>query len=403
MDAVTKSVREQYERFPYPAGAPALRVASDVRMLLSFGALDRPHGQGLQALDAGCGRGVGVIGQATLQPDVQFLGIDLSRTALSEAAREAERRGLANVRFQEVDLMTLAGLEPPQLGFDAIFSSGVLHHLADPLTGLEKLASVLAPHGVISFMVYGRRGREPLQRVVRALERLAPRSLPLDERLAIARVLLEACPGEPLGAGPWKDAAALPDVEIVDRYLNAHEESYDVAGLMPLIEAAGLRFLRWSQPGEWTLDGTKLASLAARLSPLERWQVIEEVTWRPRLECSLCHAANGPRPRLSRSDLSGAALCVNPEVTFRIEKRNLHGAQRTERIAWRLRADEPVEVQKGALAQALVILADQTTAFRGSDLVGALSERGTPVDAALSVVEELVASEILYRPHEGDL
>ncbi len=403
MDAVTTRVREQYERFPYPAGAPALRVAGDVRLLLSLGALDRPRGGTLRALDAGCGRGVGVLGQATLQPDVQFLGIDLSRAALSDASREAVRRGLSNVRFEEVDLMTLDGLESPAGGFDAIFSSGVIHHLSDPAAGLRNLASVLAPHGVISLMVYGARGREPLQRVVRALQRLAPRSLPLDERVNIARALLAAFPSDPIGSGPWRDAARLPDAEIVDRYLNAHEENYDVAGLMQLVESAGLRFLRWSQPGEWEADAPTLAPHWSKLSPLERWQVIEEVTWRPRLECVLGHVANEPRPPLSRAGLAAAALRVNPEVTFRIEKRNLAGLQRTERIGWRMRAEEPVDVPKGALAQALTLLVDQTTPFAGSDLVGALTERGIAVDVALSVVEELVAREILYRPHDADL
>jgi methylase of polypeptide subunit release factors len=38
----------------------------------------------LRVLDAGCGRGIGLLGSATLQPDVLFDGVDLNRVALAE-------------------------------------------------------------------------------------------------------------------------------------------------------------------------------------------------------------------------------------------------------------------------------------------------------------------------------
>ncbi len=66
-DAITQSVREFYELYPYPAdGSPTLRTGFDARYVLSLGRLQRPPERSLSILDAGCGRGIGLISCATL-------------------------------------------------------------------------------------------------------------------------------------------------------------------------------------------------------------------------------------------------------------------------------------------------------------------------------------------------
>ena len=80
MDPITSAVREMYEQFPYPAATGAeLRTTFDVRLLLGYGRLIPPADRGLHALDAGCGKAIGLLGAASVQPDVQFVGIDLNR------------------------------------------------------------------------------------------------------------------------------------------------------------------------------------------------------------------------------------------------------------------------------------------------------------------------------------
>ena len=132
MDPTTRAVRDQYDRFPYPDGQPVMRVCWDVRYLLAQGERARPKGRPPRVLDAGCGRGLGLTGAASSQPDVQFLGVDISSTALEHARGYATQLGLKNVAFATCDLMTLEGLEVPDGGFDVIYSSGVLHHLTTP-------------------------------------------------------------------------------------------------------------------------------------------------------------------------------------------------------------------------------------------------------------------------------
>ena len=150
MDDVTKAIRHQYEQFPYPVGAPAIRAATDAKPLLGYSEKSCGDSGAIRALDAGCGCGVGLVGCALLQPDVEFLGIDISRVGLRELDGQAKARALENLRVQEVDLMTIEGLDVPEGGFDVIYSSGVLHHLSDA-AGIDTTAFAVNPE--ISFFV----------------------------------------------------------------------------------------------------------------------------------------------------------------------------------------------------------------------------------------------------------
>ncbi len=404
MDPITRAVREMYEQFPYPAAAGAeLRMAFDVRLLLGYGRKAPPAGRGLNALDAGCGKAIGLLGAASVQPDVQFVGIDLNRVALAQATAEAKRLGLANVRFQEVDLMTLDGLEIPPGGFDVIYSSGVVHHLASPADGLRCLANALAPHGVMAFMVYGRRGREPVHRLAEAVDLLIGRDRPLPERLEVLRGLVRQGGSETVEVGPFRDLAHTDEVELVDRYLNVNENSYDVPGVFSLLQQTGLRFLRWTEPFDWAVETLippgPVLERALALPALAQFELVDRLRFRHRLELIIAHGDNGPRPSPTAATLDRAMLAVNPQVTLQVETRNLHAAQRIESLTYRLRAQPLIPVKTGALANAMLLLRGQLDPFSGEWLTASLQRSGLSKDQAVQTALELLAREILYSPH----
>ena len=403
MDAVTAAVREQYLRFPYPAGPPAVRQGTDARVLLAAASRGRQRSGPIRVLDAGCGCGVGLVGAATLQADVEFTGIDLCDRSLEAARGSIESRGLRNARVAKVDLMTLEGLDVPEGGFDVVYSSGVVHHLSDPIRGLAQLTEVLAPHGVLSLMVYGTRGRDALYRMVRALDALVPRDRPLEDRLAVGRQLARDVDGGPIFTGPLADLLTIPDVEFVDRYLNVNETSYDVDGVLDLAERAGLGFLRWTEPRHWdvreVLPRGESLDLALTRSPREQWRLVDELTWRPRLELLLGHPQNGPRPPMSAAELDATILCVNPEATFTLERRFLRGAERTEASTVRVRRQDPLHLGPGPAARAAALVGESPEPFLGLDLVQALVREGFDEAQARGASLILVEREVLYRPH----
>ena len=404
MDAVTRAVQAMYAAFPYPSGAPKLRQGADPRLLASYAQSSRGGSRPLRVLDAGCGRGVGLLGAASVAPEVEFTGIDLCRPSLDHVASEVERRGLTNVRLAEVDLMTLDGLEVPPEGFDVVLSSGVVHHLSDPAQGLARLRDVLAPEGVLSLMVYGRRGRESLYRLVRAVDALCPRELPLVDRLAQARALVAGTHSEILDAGPWDDLETIDDTEFVDRYLNVNETSYDVPTLFELIGTAGLQFLRWVEPRDWSVDAlSPTDALRARLealAPERRFELIDELCWRPSLEL----VAVGPRARAREATgREDEWLAWSPEATLSVTRRPLASGERVEQVELQVRTRERSPLPTDGTAQVALLLERQSTPFARRELLGEAVHNGLSHEAANTAIDALLAEEALYRPHAADV
>lgn len=403
MDDITLAVKEMYEKYPYPSGEPKIRSGFDLNLLLSS-VKDAKNKSGIfNALDAGCGRGVGLISASMLQPHVNFVGADINRTALAEAKQNAECRGLKNICFVEADLMTLEGIDVPPGGFDVIYSSGVLHHLSDPEAGLKNLEKILAPHGVISLMVYGSYGRQALYRFIEGIDLMMPEHNKIEERLPYSRLLSHVA-GETIFKGNyWEDTCLVNDVEFVDRCLNVNETSYDIASLWQLIENAGMKFVRWDDPEDWSIDklfkNEVLVSKLNQLESLEQFKIIERLFERPKLELIISKNTNEPSPPISRQGIEKKYFSVNPEISFSVEKRNLKGFQRIESISYKLKAKDDKKLENSLLAQAALLLLDQNTLFTGKDMADALMAIGASESESLTVLIQLLELDIIYCPH----
>jgi SAM-dependent methyltransferase len=406
-----RAVRELYDRYPYPDGPPMLRAGYDVRQVLSTGRLTRADtgalGRPLRVLDAGCGRGVGLLGEATVQPDVEYLGIDLNRRALDEVRERVRASGLANVRVAEVDLVTLAGLDVPNGGFDVIRSSGVIHHLDDPTAALARLGDVLAPHGVLDVMVYGRLGRAAIHRVAAAVTAAVPADLEFDARIALARRLCASRADALDPACPFGSAARCGDVEFADRYLHPRERAYSVTELIEAATEAGLAPLelpdrRAWDPARWITDPTTLAALDRR-PPLEQLRAIEQLAAPDRLEARFCRPENGPREPLSETQLDATFFLAHPDAAFEVTTRVAPTGLRTEAVAVRERHHPAEPLTDGPTALAAALAARRAQPWRGAELVAELASRGLPESAARAALLALVQRELVHAPHPCEL
>ncbi len=110
-----------------------------------------------QVVDLGCGPATQLAQVATLNPEVSFLGIDLSRTMLDSAAAHVRELHLENVRLMESDITALAKVQDRSA--DAVISTLTLHHL--PSYGhlqacFREIARILRPGGALYLVDFGR-------------------------------------------------------------------------------------------------------------------------------------------------------------------------------------------------------------------------------------------------------
>ena len=160
-DDTSRRVRDQYEANPYPRWQFA--NVENVKPLAvslaeanpAFVLPDRFKSPG-RTLIAGCGTGKQAIEAARNQPDWEIFAVDLSRPSLAYAWRQAEALGIGNLRFAVADILALERLESR---FQLIGCTGVLHHMADPMTGWRVLTNLLEPGGLMRIGLYSRRAR----------------------------------------------------------------------------------------------------------------------------------------------------------------------------------------------------------------------------------------------------
>jgi trans-aconitate methyltransferase len=163
-DAVSLLVRQQYEENPYPrwVAPPSDRGGNSVTDYLrrQFPAAvlnDVPHDKRPEILVAGCGTGQQAIMTARRFATGKVLALDLSLASLAYAKRMARALAAINIEFAQADLIELKSIGRT---FDLIETSGVLHHLAEPMTGWRVLFSLLRSGGVMHVGFYSAAARQ---------------------------------------------------------------------------------------------------------------------------------------------------------------------------------------------------------------------------------------------------
>ncbi len=253
-------VRAQYEALPYPPRDPreeALRLITgtpshilEVNHYLFSGRLNfiRPF----RALVAGGGTGDACIMLAQQLVDrrcpgeVVYLDLSVASRAVCEA--RAKARGLRNINFITGSLLDLPNMRIGE--FDYIDCTGVLHHLPDPAAGMRALVSVLQPDGGIGVMVYGQYGRTGVYPLQELLRTLAPRSMAIADRIAMAKRLIRFLPTTNLfRRNPYlNDHVTAGDAGLYDLLLHSIDRAYTVPEIATMAGDAGLRVVAFLEP-----------------------------------------------------------------------------------------------------------------------------------------------------------
>jgi SAM-dependent methyltransferase len=239
---------------------------------------DREYKPDLDILIAGCGTNQAAVFAFT-NPAAKVVAVDISQPSLDHQQYLKDKHGLFNL---ELHLLPIEELPTLGLDFDLIVSTGVLHHLANPLAGMEALKGCLRRDGAIGVMLYGKYGRigvEVLESVFRdmglsqddasvqivkeMISVLSP-DHPVHRYLTVARDLQSS------------------DAGMVDTFLHGRQRSYSVDECLDLVASAGLVFQGWLfkapyYPHDLFAPGTEAYAAVNGLPETKLWSVMERI------------------------------------------------------------------------------------------------------------------------------
>jgi SAM-dependent methyltransferase len=285
--AVSTAVARLYDTYPFPPEPildeppPGYNWRWNWLSAYSFCTGQKPHREDIRILDAGCGTGVGTEYLVHLNPKASVVGIDLSAGALEVARERCRRSGADRVEFHHLSLYDVEKI-PGE--FDLINCVGVLHHLPDPIRGIQALATKLAPGGIMHIFVYAELGRWEIKLMQEAIAILqGDRRGDYKDGVQVGREIFKALPETNRLVKREQERWSLEnqrDECFADMYVHPQEIDYTIDSLFELIEASGLAFLGFSNPDNWNLEKLlgqqpDLMERVAQLSDRQRYRLVE--------------------------------------------------------------------------------------------------------------------------------
>lgn len=240
---IRATIREFYERHPYPGPAETLDQTTDDQTRLADYHLLWPADafrDDRSVLIAGCGTRQAAR-HALRWPRARVVGIDVSETSIRHTQALKTKYGLSNLELLHLPVEQAGELDER---FDQIVCTGVLHHLPDPDAGLTALQMALAPGGAMQLMVYAPYGRAGIYLLQDYCRRIG-----IDASSADIRDLSETLQALPPAHPLWPLLRDSPDFRyeagLADALLHPQDRPYSVPELLAFIARSGLRFGRW--------------------------------------------------------------------------------------------------------------------------------------------------------------
>lgn len=274
-DLTSARVQQQYNSFPYPRWREiGYNEPADYATALRHTFLQHAHllpkpQQPLAVLVAGCGTGRHAIRLAKYFPSLTVTAMDLSQTALAYAAAQAQKYGSNKIKFIQGDLLAADQLAAR---YDLIECSGVLHHMQDPVAGLQALSQQLKPNGVIKIALYSATARKQIS----TLRQKLGSNLPKDAhsmRLIREVLMQKQLPGD------WSSILSSPDFYSLsacrDLIFHEQEHVFDVLDLPGFLEKAGLRWLGMLPPPNNQALRQQLSVPAGQIT-VAQWHQLEQ-------------------------------------------------------------------------------------------------------------------------------
>ncbi len=274
-EGVSARVRELYETFPYPRWR-AISAASLEQDWQNDECSQRAEGsfRGAKAriLIAGCGTGRDTAILAAIFPDATITAFDLSRTSLAYAAIRAEEHSLKDISFRHGDILKLGALERK---FDYISSTGVLHHMENPIEGWKVLCGLLKPGGLMRIGLYSEIARKAVTAAREVIKKGNYPSTP-EGIMRFRRESPGICDRQTL-----LDLAELKDYYNMNMYrdllFHFQEYRFDTLQIKDILRQLGLSFEGFNISSGTLAKYREMFPDDPNAADLERWNRFEQI------------------------------------------------------------------------------------------------------------------------------
>ena len=322
--AIHSAVANLYNTYPFPPdpladdAPPGYNWRWNWVTAYNFCTGRKPPRQDIRILDAGCGTGSGTDYLINLNPQAEVIAIDISEKALEVAKERCQRSGVIekhtkNIEFHHLPIEEVATL-PGE--FDLINSVGALHHMPNPVEGIQALAAKLAPGGLFHIFVYAELGRWEITLMQRAIALLqGDKRGDYQDGVKVGRDIFANLPQNNRllkrenERWAWENKR---DASFADMYVHPQEIDYNVDTLFELIDASGLEFVCFSNgQNYWDLarligNSPDLMARAENLTERQRYRLIES------LDPEISHYEFFlTRPPLSKADWSEDSVLLS--------------------------------------------------------------------------------------------
>lgn len=245
-DAISRAVQTQYEDNPYPrwlslSRRPRTTLSRHLGQVLALPTPPQAEDTEPRILIAGCGTGRHALQTALRYENADVVAIDLSRASLAYGRRMARELGVRDIRFAQADILEM-GTYPER--FDAIESSGVLHHMDEPMRGWRVLRRLMTPRGLMRLAFYSRRAREPFDEI----RSQVPDRGDMTGRVRAARDAVYALSGGHPARALLRSADFYAASGVRDALLHTQEHTVDPLWIRQALSDLRLRFLGFELP-----------------------------------------------------------------------------------------------------------------------------------------------------------
>lgn len=293
-----KNIEDQYNNYIYPKPVSDInleiinkKIASLADPNYSWHLLwpEKEHQSSkLKILIAGCGSDQAAI-LAMCNSKHNFYGIDLSKKSIDHQNILKEKHQINNLELFCDDFRNVEF----DFKFDYIISSGVIHHLENPITGIKYFKKYIKNDGVICLMVYGDNQSYGLNKVKTLFQYL---NLKQDsESINISRNLIYNLPEDHPAKIFTKSVKDLSyDAGVIDLMLHNKEKFFNINELIDILDENNLKIKNFFDARifsltKFFLDNDLIINKIRKLTIKKRLEISQNLNWNDRkIELIIC-------------------------------------------------------------------------------------------------------------------